>query len=68
MSETSFASQMLAKYETLMLSSAGMRTINVDGVSVSVADLEAKHAYWAAQVAREDGTRPVAVNIDLRSF
>jgi hypothetical protein len=58
MSDPTFAEQMVAKYETLLLQSAGLQSISVDGQSMSVADLESKWQYWKNQVARENGTKP----------
>ena len=37
-----FAETMLAKYETLLQTSAGLDTVSVDGQSVRYADVEAK--------------------------
>lgn len=60
-----FAEQMVAKYEALLLKCAGLTAVNVDGITTSLANLEAKHAYWKNRVARESGTRPIAATIRL---
>ena len=60
-----FAEQMVAKYEALLLKCAGLTSVNVDGITTSLANLEAKHAYWKTRVAREAGTRPLASTIRL---
>ncbi|HUX03275.1 MAG TPA: hypothetical protein VMY35_20115 [Phycisphaerae bacterium] len=65
----SFAETMLHKYETLLESSAGLDVVNIDGQSVSFADLEAKRKHWQREVARETGAKPAASTIDLsRTF
>lgn len=58
MPDPTFAEQMVAKYQTLLLSAAGMRSINVDGQVVSVSDLETKWNFWKAEVAKESGSKP----------
>ena len=55
---TTFAETMLAKYETLLQTSAGLDTVSVDGQSVRYADVEAKYRYWKREVAREKHERP----------
>jgi hypothetical protein len=65
MAEPTFAEQMVARYEVLLLKCAGLTSIAVDGFSTSYADLEAKHRYWKTRVAREQGTRPVALSVNL---
>lgn len=60
-----FAEQMVAKYEALLLASAGSQRVVVDGVEVFFADLEKKYRHWQRQVARENGSRPAVANISL---
>ena len=48
-----FAETMLAKYETLLQTSAGLDSVMVDGQSVRYVDVEAKYGYWKREVARE---------------
>jgi hypothetical protein len=66
-----FAETMLAKYETLLQTSAGLDTVSGDGKpvmatgravvgSVRYTDLEAKCRYWNREVARQAGQRPQA--------
>ena len=59
-----FAEQLLAKYETLLQTSAGLDTVSVDGQSVQYADVEAKYRDWKREVAREKGQRPQAASIN----
>ena len=63
-----FAETMLAKYETLLQTSAGLDTISVDGQSVRYTDVEARYRYWKRQVEREQGRRPQAASINLGGF
>jgi len=74
-----FAETMLAKYETLLQTSAGLATVSVDGQpvtatgravvgSVRYTDVEAKCRYWKREVAREKGQRPQAASINLGGF
>jgi hypothetical protein len=61
----SFAQQMLAKYQALLLKGAGLQSVSVDGQSVSVVDLETKWQFWATKVARETGAKPVQAVIRM---
>jgi len=63
-----FADTMLAKYETLLQTAAGLDSVMVDGQSVRYVDVEAKYRYWKREVAREKGQRPQAANINLGGF
>jgi hypothetical protein len=68
MADPTFAAQMLAKYQQLLLDNAGSTMVTVDGQTVQFADLEAKYRYWQGQVNRENGTRPRAAKINLGGF
>jgi len=63
-----FAETMLAKYETLLQTAAGLDTVSVDGQSVRYVDVEAKYRWWKREVAREKGERPQAASINLGGF
>jgi len=63
-----FAETMLAKYETLLRTSAGLDSIAVDGQSVRYTDVEVKYRHWKREVAREKGTRPQAASINMGGF
>jgi len=63
-----FAEQMVAKYETLLATSAGLDTVSVDGQSVRYTDVEAKYRYWKREVGREKNQRPQAASINLGGF
>lgn len=61
----SFAEQMVTKLETLLLASAGLKSVSVDGEAVSYADLESRYDYWKSRVSRESGDRPLSATVDL---
>ena len=62
-----FAEGQVERLETLLASSVGVRSVSVDGVSVSYDDLMKQYDYWKARVAREAGTRPRIAQINLGS-
>lgn len=59
----SFATQMVAKLEALLLANPGASSVNVDGVQVSFSDLEKRYTYWKNAAARESGSRPLTSQI-----
>jgi hypothetical protein len=61
----SFAQQMVTKLEELLAANPGQASINVDGRSVSFADLTAQYTYWKNRASRESGSRPFASKIKL---
>ena len=62
----SFAEQMVEKYEAALLAAPpGVRSVSVDGQSISVDDLAKGLQYWNTQVGRENGTRPLCAQISL---
>jgi len=63
-----FAAQMVAKYETLLLASAGLKMVMVDGQSITYGELEQKYDFWARKLAAETGTKPRASRIKLDGF
>lgn len=65
MPDPTFAEQMVAKYQEILLKCAGMTSANIDGRQVALSDLEQKLAYWEAKVAREQGGRPQITSIRL---
>lgn len=60
-----FAEEMVAKLETLLLASAGLTSVNVDGQMIAFADLEAKYKYWKSVVAREAASSGRWSTLDL---
>lgn len=64
----SFATTMLAKYEALLEKAAGLKSIVIDGTTVSVTDLEEKWQYWKSQVQKETGKAATISRIRLDGF
>jgi hypothetical protein len=65
MSEESFAEQMVTKIQELLLESGGLKSITVDGQTVSVADLKKDLEYWEGRVSSEDGTNPSWMTVNM---
>lgn len=63
-----FAESQVERLETLLAQNVGVRSINVDGVSVTYDDLLKQYDYWKSKFAREEGTRPRVAQIDLSGF
>lgn len=66
--DMTFAEQMVAKYQAILLASAGLKMVSVDGQTVSYADLEEKYQFWVRKVEQESGTRGSVAAIDLTGF
>lgn len=66
-SNQAFAEKMVAKYRDLLLQGAGLKSISIDGQSVSYADLEAAYDHWTKKLARLNGSRPIAKSINLEN-
>jgi hypothetical protein len=64
--DLTFAQQMVAKYQALLLSSAGLTKVSIDNQEVRVADLEKAYGFWQRKLAALTNTRPRVVSIDLR--
>ena len=62
-----FADEMVEKYQALLLANAGVKSVNVDGQSLSLDDLESKLEYWSRKVAIADGSRPRVMQINLEN-
>lgn len=62
-----FAEDHVERLETLLAANVGVRSVSVDGVSVSYDDLLKQYDYWKSRVARESGTRPRIAQINLGS-
>jgi len=63
-----FAEDQVSRLETLLASSVGVRSVSVDGVSVSYDDLLRQYDYWKSKVALEGGTKPRVSSINLSNF
>ena len=64
----SFASDQVTRLETLLAANVGAQSVNVDGQSVTYADLLRQYDYWMSRAAREQGTRPRVAQINLGDF
>lgn len=62
------AEKMVAELEEILLDTAGLNQVTVDGQTMNVAGAEKKLAHWKRTVAREKGTRPIAARINLSRF
>lgn len=60
-----FAEQMVEKYQALLLTAAGRRSVQVDGQAITYQDLYAEYNRWRRELARLKGAKPVANTIDL---
>jgi hypothetical protein len=60
-----FADQMVAKYQALLLANAGVERFEVDGSAMRYVDLEKQYAFWRRLAQRESGARPLAAQIKL---
>lgn len=64
---STFAEDMVEKYQTLLLANAGVKSVTVDGQSMTMDDLERKLEYWSRKVAAANGTRPRVMQINLEN-
>jgi sulfur carrier protein ThiS len=64
----SFSSDQVTRLETLLAANVGAQSVNVDGQSVTYADLLQQYDYWKSRAAREQGTRPRVAQINLGDF
>lgn len=56
--ELFFAERMVEKYQELLLKSAGLKSVSVEGESMSLDDIEAKWSFWKREVNRLVGKKP----------
>lgn len=68
MATATHAEQMVTKLEEVLLDTAGLNQVTVDGQTMNVAGAEKKLAHYKRIVAREKGTRPIAAGIKLGGF
>jgi len=64
----SFATDMVTKYEGLLATHAGMKSVSVDGQSVTYDELEKQYEFWVKKAGAEAGTRPRLSKINLSGF
>lgn len=63
-----FAESQVTRLETLLAANVGVKSITIAGESVTYDDLLRQYDFWKSRVAREQGTRPRAAQIDLGGF
>ena len=57
----------VAKYEALLEANAGMKSVSVDGQTITYEDLHKRWEFWKAKAARLKGNRPRVLGMDLRN-
>lgn len=66
--DPTFAEQMVSKLETVLLESAGLKTVSVSGTVTTFDDVQRQYEFWKSKVAREQGRKPRLVRVDLSGF
>ncbi len=61
-----FAEEMLAKIEDVLREAAGLQSANIAGQTVTYADLLAQREHWRREIAKEQGDRPLLLEVDMR--
>jgi len=59
----SFADQMVAKLEALLLANPGASSITIDGRTMTYDDLTKQYEIWKNKAARISGSRPIIAQI-----
>ena len=60
-----FAQQMLARIEAVLLESAGLQSATIAGQTVTYADLLQQRDHWRKEVAQEKGDRPLMIPVQF---
>lgn len=63
-----FAEKMVDKYQQLLLDNAGVKSVNVDGQSVTYSDLKADYQSWKNQLDASTGDKALIAQLDLSKF
>jgi len=61
----SFASDQVARLETLLAANVGVASVTVDGQTVSYDDLLKQYTFWQNRAAKASNSRPFASHIRL---
>ena len=64
----SFATEQIARIETLLAENPGVKTVTVGNTSVTYEDLLKQYQHWKNLADREAGRRPGAKQINLSGF
>jgi len=67
-SSMSFATEQIARIETLLAENAGVQSVVVGNTTVTFDDLLKQYDYWKNVADREAGRRPGAKQINLSGF
>lgn len=68
MAKDLFAEQMVNKYEKLLLDNAGVKSVSVDGQSVTYSDLKKEYKSWKNQLDASTGGKAGVLQIKLDNF
>lgn len=60
-----FAEQMLARIEAALLESAGVKSAVIAGQTVSFDDLVAQRDHWRREIQKEQGGRPLMLEVHM---
>jgi hypothetical protein len=63
-----FAYHQMMKLEKLLASNVGVKQVTVGNTTIAYEDLLKQYDYWKRKVARENGCRPRASQINLSNF
>ena len=66
--EMSFATEQIARIETLLAENPGIKSVVVGNTTVTYEDLLKQYEYWKNLADREAGRRPGAKQINLSGF
>lgn len=61
-----FAEEMLATIEGVLREAAGLQSANIAGQTVTYTDLLAQREHWRREIAKEQGNRPLLLEVDMR--
>jgi len=64
----SFATEQIARIETLLAENPGVKSVGVGNTTVTYEDLLKQYEYWKNLADREAGRRPGAKQINLSGF
>lgn len=61
-----FAEEMLERIEGVLREAAGLQSASIAGQTVTYADLLAQREHWRREIAKEQGGRPLLLEVDMR--
>ena len=63
-----FAEKMVKKYEQLLDENAGVKSVSVDGQSVTWDDLQRQYTFWKKELDKSEGKKPMIQQGNLSNF